>query len=215
MCGRFKLSRAGKERIAREFQIADGLADIDYADEIECAPGSIQPIIRGNGAADRDVTPMRWGFTLPNKLPARLIFNIRSEGVAESSFWKSRLATRCIVPAEAFYEWKRVGKRSGPKFEVTVHGRALFGLAGLWLRWTNPKTKEVEKTFSIFTSEPNALMRAIHDRQPVILDPGEYEEWLAPNERPPVHLLRIFPEEKMAAAEVVTQRSPVTGNLFG
>jgi putative SOS response-associated peptidase YedK len=61
-------------------------------------------------------------------------------------------------------------------------------------------------------------MQAFHNRQPVILDPEEYEEWLSPTDRPPVHLLRILPVEKMHIAPVeiakLVEPVPVTGNLF-
>jgi putative SOS response-associated peptidase YedK len=40
-------------------------------------------------------------------------------------------------------------------------------------------------------------MAEIRNRQPVILEPREYAEWLEESERPPVHLLRILPEEDM------------------
>jgi putative SOS response-associated peptidase YedK len=40
-------------------------------------------------------------------------------------------------------------------------------------------------------------MAEIHDRQPVILEPRDYAEWLTPSDRPPVHLLRIVPADEM------------------
>jgi len=52
-------------------------------------------------------------------------------------------------------------------------------------------------TVAIITTESNESMAAIHDRQPAILEPREYEEWLAPSERPPLHLLRVLPSEEM------------------
>jgi putative SOS response-associated peptidase YedK len=57
--------------------------------------------------------------------------------------------------------------------------------------------REWEDTFSIFTTDNNALWAPVHDRQPVILEVREFDEWLAESERPPVHLLRVFPADKM------------------
>jgi putative SOS response-associated peptidase YedK len=113
-----------------------------------------------------------------------------------------------------------VNGKTGPKFDITVPGQSLFGFAGLWGNWTNPKTSQVEKTFSIFTTVPNERFSEYHNRQPVILDPSEYEEWLAPGERPPVHLLRILPEEKMvitpiAAAPAQAETDSLQTSLFG
>jgi putative SOS response-associated peptidase YedK len=49
----------------------------------------------------------------------------------------------------------------------------------------------------VITSEPNEAMAEIHDRQPVILEPRDYAEWLMPSDRPPVHLLRILLADEM------------------
>jgi putative SOS response-associated peptidase YedK len=45
-------------------------------------------------------------------------------------------------------------------------------------------------------------MRPLHDRMPVILDPGDFDKWLAPTQHqaePLQALLRPFPSEKMRA----------------
>jgi putative SOS response-associated peptidase YedK len=70
-------------------------------------------------------------------------------------------------------------------------------MAGVWAPWKNPRTGKWEDTFSIFTTDNNALLAVVHDRQPVILEAHEFDEWLAESERPPVHLLRVFPADKM------------------
>jgi putative SOS response-associated peptidase YedK len=73
-------------------------------------------------------------------------------------------------------------------------------MAGLWGPWQNPKTGQWEDTFAIITTDPNNKMAEIHNRQPVILEPREYAEWLEESERPPVHLLRVLPDENMTIA---------------
>jgi putative SOS response-associated peptidase YedK len=149
------------------------------------------------------------------------VFNTKSEGVLASKLWKARFtSSRCIIPASGFFEWRKVNGKTGPKFDITVPGESLFGFAGLWGNWTNPKTGQVERTFSIFTTVPNERFAEYHNRQPVILAPSEYDEWLAPGERPPVHLLRILPEEKMAIAPVgpplaLADEGPLQESLFG
>jgi putative SOS response-associated peptidase YedK len=136
---------------------------------------------------------MRWGF----KLPQRLLFNTRSDTAATSKFWKEKLADkRCIIPASSFFEWEGE-KGSRTKYEITVPRHHLFGMAGVWAPWKNPKTSKWEDTYSIFTTDNNALLAPVHNRQPVILEAHEYDEWLAESERPPVHLLRVFPADKM------------------
>ena len=55
----------------------------------------------------------------------------------------------------------------------------MFAFAGLWDGWKDPNGEWV-KTCSILTTTPNAVTSAIHNRMPVILDPGSYDLWLDP-----------------------------------
>ncbi len=102
MCGRYE-RRGDKQKIAEAFHVKGGLDEVDFGEDFDCAPGSIQPVVWMNEEGERALGLMRWGF----KLPTRLLFNVSSEGVAKANFWKDKFATnRCIVPASSFFEWK-------------------------------------------------------------------------------------------------------------
>ena len=192
MCGRYG-RRGDKQKIAEAFHVGAGLEEVDFGETFDAAPGSLQPVVTKKND-ERGLAIMRWGF----KLPDRLLFNVRSEGVTSANFWKDRFAsTRCIVPASSYFEWPDCDTKPKPKYEIEVSGREYFAIAGVWAPWKNPKTDQWENTFSTFTSEPNALIEKIHIRQPVILEPRDFEEWLSPAERPPVHLLRVMSDEEM------------------
>lgn len=192
MCGRYR-RRSDKQKIAEAFQVKVSLDDLDFAPEEDIAPGTYQPVVRQNDHGERTLEMMYWGFSFPG----RFTFNTRSDSLLKPRMWLSSFEERrCIVPADAFFEWKKIHKKNNPKYEITVAGSSPFGLAGVWSRW---KTKDGfwVPTMSVITSESNEKMALIHDRQPVILEPRDYREWLAPSERPPVHLLRILPAEEM------------------
>ncbi len=115
-----------------------------------------------------------WGLLpewVKDPLAAPRPFNARSETVMEkASFrgaWRHR---RCLLPADAFAEtgWT-VRRRDGRP----------FWLAGLWDRWIGADGSEVE-TCCVLTTAPNALIRPLHPRMPVILPDGLEEAWLAP-----------------------------------
>jgi putative SOS response-associated peptidase YedK len=204
MCGRYEAGQ--KQKIAEAFHVRVELEDLYFGAGVECSPGSIQPVVylnhRKQGDGEREIGLMRWGF----KLPDRLLFNARAEGVADSNFWGAMFRERrCIVPASSFFEWRKTGTEPRPKYRLSVKGRGVFGMAGVWSPWMNPKTGQWEDTFSILTSDANGKMGEIHDRQPVILEPREYGEWLAESERPPVHLLRILGEEEMVVDPLVVE----------
>jgi putative SOS response-associated peptidase YedK len=207
MCGRYEAGQ--KQRIAEAFHVSVTLDDIYFSAGLECAPGSIQPVIYMKDG-ERRVGEMRWGF----KLPDRQLFNARSDTVTTSPFWKERLNNRCIVPAGSFFEWQKTAPEPRPKYRLSVKGRHVLGMAGIWGPWQNPKTGKWEDTFAVITSDPNSKMGEIHNRQPVILEPREYAEWLEDSERPPLHLLRILPDEDMTIAPlgVAKKAKPVKSN---
>jgi putative SOS response-associated peptidase YedK len=82
-------------------------------------------------------------------------------------------------------------------------------MAGLWAPWKNPKINQWEDTFAILTVEANETMTQVHDRQPAILAPRDYQEYLEDTGRPPIHLLRVFPDDEMNAEEIGLE--PISG----
>lgn len=199
MCGRYR-RKSDKQRIADAFGITEDVEDLNLGPEEDIAPGSVQPVISIHADGQRQLELMRWGF----KLPDRLLFNARSEGIEVSTFWKDAfLKGRIIVPADAIFEWKQMPKgQKKPKYEFTLRGQEPFGMAGVWKLWKNPKTNHWERTFAVITGDPNELMQPIHNRMTTFLEPRDYAEYLEPSNRPPVHLLRILPSDEMRATLV-------------
>ena len=83
MCGRFK-RKSDKQKVARVFEVQGGLEEADFTPGDDLRPQSMQPVVFTNEAGERQIEMMRWGF----KLPDRLLFNARSEGIATANFWK-------------------------------------------------------------------------------------------------------------------------------
>lgn len=149
---------------------------------------------------ERKISLMRWGF---KREDGKLLLNARAESINDVSFWnKSFSLHRCIVPADSFFRVAENSQGKKPKFEFTVHGGKPFGMAGLWAPWRNPKTNQWEDTFAIVTVEANETMAPVHDRQPAILAPRDYQEYLEHTERPPIHLLRVFPDDEVNGEEI-------------
>jgi putative SOS response-associated peptidase YedK len=212
MCGRYEAGQ--KQKIAEAFRVRVELDDGYFDADKECAPGSVQPVVYVKHG-ERRVGEMRWGF----KFSDRLALNARADKLAVSAFWRERLGQRCLVPASSLLEWQKTGAGPRPKYRLSVKGRQVLGMAGLWGPWKNPATGEWEDTFVIITSDPNAKVSEIHDRQAVILEPREYAEWLEESERPPLHLLRTLPEEEMVidpvlAVPKVEAQEPAQRGLF-
>jgi len=145
---------------------------------------------------------MRWGYAMDVGGKRKYVFNTKVESLTKLAMWKRILRNRCIIPASAFFEWKRINSKPGPKFEITVRDQPLFGFAALYEDKVNPKTGELERVFWIITTPPNPVFAEYHDRQPAILDRSEYGTWLAQTDPQPLHLLRIFPEDRMVITKV-------------
>jgi len=170
---------------------------------------------------DRTVDAFRWGlvpfFADTAKGAARLI-NARAETVETSPAFRTAFARRrCIIPADAFYEWRRhrdpgTGKviRSEP-FAVRRSDGEPLAIAGIWSSWSDPETAAPLYTCSILTTDPNELVARLHDRMPVVLDPADWDAWLS--ETTPLAELRPFlrptPAETLDAYAV----SPAVNNV--
>lgn len=212
MCGRFQ-RKSDKKKVAKAFEVVAGMEEADFAPGDDLRPQSMQPVIYLDDDGERRIEMMRWGF----KLPDRLLFNARSEGIAQANFWKvAFLSGRAIAPGDAIFEWKEMPKgQKKPKYEITIPGQEPFGMAAVWKLWKNPKTAQWERTFAILTGDPNELVAPIHPRMTTFVAPRDYNEYLSPAETPPVHLLRILPAAKMQVRLVDT--NPITNvqvNLF-
>jgi putative SOS response-associated peptidase YedK len=99
MCGRYEAGQ--KQKIAEAFHVSVMLDDIYFGAGLECAPGSVQPVIYMKDG-ERQIGEMWWGF----KLPDRLVFNARSDKLTTSDFWNAKIGNRCIVPASSMLEWQ-------------------------------------------------------------------------------------------------------------
>ncbi len=229
MCGRY-YSRADKQRIADLFHLRE-VPDIPIAPDDNVAPTTFQPVIRvGRDSGEREAALMRWGL-IPNfaKSPAEFkrfaTFNARAESLASAAIWRVPFKRRrCLVPADGFYEWKKLDASRKPKREayaISLADGQPMAFAGLWDAWKEPDGQHWLQSFSIITTEANEAMAAIHTRMPVILHARDWDEWLSRDDaRPaPAHLLRPYEAEGLRLERCEAPRSgspsrPAADSLF-
>jgi putative SOS response-associated peptidase YedK len=179
MCGRFTLT-APARALAELFDLADLPA---LAPRYNVAPTQPVLAVRHAGEARREVVRLRWGL-VPSwaddlRIGARLL-NARAETAAEKPAFRTALARRrCLVPADGFFEWRSAGGKKQPLWFRLRDGRP-FALAGLWERWQAAEGVLVESC-AVLTTEANELVRPVHERMPVILEPSRYDAWLDPH----------------------------------
>jgi putative SOS response-associated peptidase YedK len=143
------------------------------------------------------------------------MINARSESLLEKTAFKPLLLQnkRCLVLADGFYEWEKVGKEKLP-YRFVLPDREVFAFAGLWSRWKDPETKEPYESFTIITTAPNDLVKPIHDRMPVILSKDDERAWLS-SDIPADQLLTLldaYPDEEMNKFRVSKEVNNVVNN---
>ena len=202
MCGRITLTSP----ISDIVQMFDLLAAENVAPRYNIAPTQNILAIRQDPPG-RHAVYLKWGL-VPSwandpGIGSRLI-NARSESLAEKPAFRSAFRHhRCLIPADAFYEWQKQGDRKQP-FLIHRHDKKTMALAGLWEHWQSPDGSALE-TCTIITTQANATLRPLHDRMPVILERHNWAAWLDPTS--PAHMLQNLLQP---AADTLLTLYPVT-----
>ena len=87
---------------------------------------------------------------------------------------------RCLVPADAFYEWQTIDGAKQPWAIARTDGQPM-AFAGLWEGWRGPDGSVI-RSFTIATTSANATLRPLHERMPVVLEPDDWAVWLGETE---------------------------------
>ena len=164
----------------------------------------------------RALGTFRWGL-IPSwakemSIGSKMI-NARAEGITDKPAYRAAVARRrCLIPADAFYEWQRrtaSDGRSAGKLPYAIHRRdgEPMALAGIWEVWRDPAAPSAEKirTCAIVTTSANSLMAPIHDRMPVILERADWATWLDPASD-----MAVVEKLMVPAAEGVLEAYPIS-----
>jgi len=192
MCGRFSLT-VNEAELNEFFETSGG--DAPYVARYNCAPTQMLAVITNENP--RQLSYFKWGL-IPGwaKDPStgHKMINARAETLSEKPSYKTALRTRrCLVPADAFYEWRQNGDKI--PYRIFLKNSRLFAFAGLWDRWRAPDGSEIS-SFTIITTGANEFMQAIHNRMPVILNREDEKLWLGSNNAGELlELLKPYPGE--------------------
>lgn len=180
MCGRFTLTSSPTE-LARCFDLPEPPTLVP---RYNIAPGQDVAVVRQPAVgAPRRLDLHRWGLVPPWAADARIgsrMINARCETIAERRAFRDAFARRrCLIPADGFFEWRRLGGASQP-FYVRSAAGGVLAFAGIYERWTGAGG-EILRSCALITTAANDRMRDVHDRMPVILAPGDFATWLDPD----------------------------------
>ena len=187
MCGRYQFTAEQCEEIR---QIADAIQK-KYGTGSwkpgEIRPTAAAPVLTGAG---NEAVPrlMRWGY----QLPGTLVINARAETAAEKPLFRDSVRSRrCLIPSTGFYEWDSEKR----KYLFTLPQKGALYMAGLYDR------RGGEDCYCILTTAPNASMRPIHDRMPLILTGEQRHRWLDDTDAAAEIFTAVPPELMCTSAE--------------
>ncbi|MGB2696121.1 MAG: SOS response-associated peptidase [Dehalococcoidia bacterium] len=211
MCGRFTLTRDA-ETLAEELGVpVESLPE--YRPRYNIAPTDPHWIVRTK-YEDREVLPARWGLVnswAQDRKRAAMQINARGETVRTQRAYRDAFQRRrCVVPADGFFEW--VGEKTARR-PVWFHrpDNGLFLFAGLYESW-QPEPGEWERTFTIITTEANAVVTPVHDRMPVVFLDDQVDVWLGTRTDDHDALLKLLvpaPDELLLATSVSPRANSV------
>jgi putative SOS response-associated peptidase YedK len=203
MCGRYSLSKS-KIELEERFQ-AEMLTD--FKPRYNIAPTQLVPVITSQ--SPKGFSFFYWGITPEfgrNKPVSQKLINAKAESVHQKMTFKSSFKQRrCIIPADGFYEWKKLGKKTSIPHRFTLREGGLFSFAGIWDEYETVDG-ENQHTFLILTTEPNELVSEVHDRMPVVLTPETEKKWLNnySSEEELLEILKPFSANEMLSYPVST-----------
>jgi putative SOS response-associated peptidase YedK len=165
----------------------------------------------------RHAVPIRWGLVpagVSDVKTGLTLFNWRSEDVARKPLWRRPFerGRRCLVPCDGFFEFTGPLGAKQPYLFAPLDGR-LMAFAGLWESWRGPTDAPLPApllSFSIATTQPNAVVAPYHDRMPVVLtESAQWDIWLDPVAAPAALTALLVP-----APDALLTAVPVTRDLL-
>lgn len=186
MCVQFQIKSKGSVKFQN---IEIPVLEFTKVDETEIWPGIKSPVIKNLevGKPQKEIHPMIWGLLPANVSSEKEAFqisrkysmhNARSETIDEKISYKHLFSNpmhRGLVPAASFFERHRGSKRN---YRISRKDGDNFLIAALWNYW--PRLVDYRyMSFTMVTTSPNELLKPIHHRMPVIINPDYVEPWLS------------------------------------
>ena len=204
MCGRYTVvADANKLKDRFNADVTD-----NYVKRYNAAPSQLLPVITSVNPAGFSF--FYWGLVpdwSKNKSISGKLINARADTIAEKVSFRTALhSRRCLVPADGFYEWKKMTKKSKIPYRFILNEQKPFAFAGLWEEYENEE-QEMVHTFTIITTEANEVVKPVHDRMPVILTPETEKLWMNndTSEQELLEILTPYPAGEMGHYAVTSK----------
>ncbi len=203
MSDRFVL-HASQETVEKVFGVSTQRTDY-FEPNYNITPGTRVPVVFYENN-ERKIFDFQWGMIpdgAENEKKGLENINLPLEALGSEQYSETFKQRRCIIPANGFYKWKSKEKDSTP-FYIRLLSNKVMGLAGIYSVWQAESGRDVY-SFTLLTTEANALVQPVGYRMPVILRREHYSIWLGEDEAeltPESPVLKPFDLTQMAVNRV-------------
>jgi len=171
MCGRYVSPEQAS--IERAWKI-DRTNSNPFARRFNVQPTTAVPVMTVEDGA-RTLGAARWGL-IPHwwkrDKPPSFTINARLEEISGKPMWRDPIRrSRCLLPAEGWYEWRAAPDGKQPHY-ITRRDRRPFCFAGLYSVWRDVPS------CAILTTQALGPVAEVHDRMPVVLADADHAAWL-------------------------------------
>ena len=193
MCGRYAQS-ADMRELMEQFEVTGSSPTQSLPANWNIAPTNPIYIVRADSTDHhrRELATVSWGLIAPwlsdlkeaRSSQSRAI-NARSESIFEKPTFRNAFkSTRCLIPAEGYYEWSTALGKYPPKqpFYICARDGSQLPIAGIWSSWRASDGELIESA-SIITQEARGSLSKIHSRMPVFMPHDRWDEWLNPENK--------------------------------
>jgi putative SOS response-associated peptidase YedK len=175
MIERYSIGATAKQ-LAERFELEEPNA---HQARYNAAPSQLLPVITHE--VPHGFSFFYWGQPpgwKKNKAPAEKIINTRGEQIAEKPVLvKNLMQHRCLVPADGFYVWKKIGKKTMIPWRFSLKDRRIFSFPALWEEYEDEEENSFH-TFTLVTVPSTNVVLTVSERMPVIFDKANEEIWL-------------------------------------
>ena len=173
MCGRYVSPEQAS--IERAWKI-DRTSSNPFPRRFNVQPTTAVPVLLLEDRA-RTLRSARWGL-IPHwwkqDKPPSITINARLEEISGKPMWRDPIRrSRCLLPAEGWYEWRETPAGKQPYY-ITRRDRRPFCFAGLYATWRDTPS------CAILTTQALGPVAEVHERMPVVLPEADHGAWLEP-----------------------------------
>jgi len=175
MIERYSIGATAKQ-LAQRFEIDEPSA---HQARYNAAPSQLLPVITHE--TPRGLSFFYWGQPpgwTKNRTLAEKIINVHAEQILEKPILKKNLIQhRCLIPADGFYAWKKVGKKTMIPWRFSLKDKSIFSIPGLWEEYDDEEGNSFH-TFTLITIPSNDFVLSVTERMPLIIDRSGEKTWL-------------------------------------